>query len=379
MSHLEAVLALEDGQLFSGVGFGTPCALTGEVVFNTAMTGYQEILTDPSYAGQLVTLTAAHVGNTGINPEDHESSRMHCQGLIVRDYPRLFSSWRARQSLDAFLKDQGRPGIAQVDTRSLTSHLRQVGALNACLMVAEQVDVNKALEMARACPSLKGLDLAKTVSVDQPYEWSEGAVNLVATQAKRSSADARYHVVCVDYGTKHNILRLLVEQGCRVSVVPATWGFDQVMALEPDGVLLSNGPGDPAPCQYAIDLVGELLANDVPTFGICLGHQLLALGAGAKTAKMKFGHHGANHPVKNLDTGEVFITSQNHGFAVDEGSLPSHVIVTHRSLFDGSIQGIRIEGKRAMGFQGHPEASPGPHDLYPLFGQFIEWMDQRHA
>lgn len=379
MSHLEAVLALEDGQLFSGVGFGTPCALTGEVVFNTAMTGYQEILTDPSYAGQLVTLTAAHVGNTGINPEDHESSRMHCQGLIVRDYPRLFSSWRARQSLDAFLKDQGRPGIAQVDTRSLTSHLRQVGALNACLMVAEQVDVNKALEMARACPSLKGLDLAKTVSVDQPYEWSEGAVNLVATQAKHLSADARYHVVCVDYGTKHNILRLLVEQGCRVSVVPATWGFDQVMALEPDGVLLSNGPGDPAPCQYAIDLVSELLANDVPTFGICLGHQLLALGAGAKTAKMKFGHHGANHPVKNLDTGEVFITSQNHGFAVDEGNLPSHVIVTHRSLFDGSIQGIRIEGKRAMGFQGHPEASPGPHDLYPLFGQFIEWMDQRHA
>ncbi len=379
MSHLEAVLALEDGRLFSGVGFGTPSTVTGEVVFNTAMTGYQEILTDPSYAGQLVTLTSAHVGNTGINPEDFESSRMHCQGLIVRDYPRLMSSWRARQSLDAFLKDQGRPGIAEVDTRSLTSHLRQVGALNGCLMVADRVDVHKALEMAKACPSLNGLDLAQTVSVSEPYEWSEGAVHLDPKAASQGSASAHHHVVCVDYGAKRNILRMLVEVGCRVTVVPASWGYAEVMALQPDGVLLSNGPGDPAPCQYAIDLVGQLLSNDVPTFGICLGHQLLALGAGAKTSKMKFGHHGANHPVKNINTGEVFITSQNHGFAVDEASLPSDVVVTHRSLFDGSIQGIRIEGKRAMGFQGHPEASPGPHDLYPLFAQFIEWMDRSHA
>ena len=379
MSHLEAVLALEDGRLFSGVGFGAPSTVTGEVVFNTAMTGYQEILTDPSYAGQLVTLTSAHVGNTGINPEDFESSHMHCQGLIVRDYPRLMSSWRARQSLDAFLKDQGRPGIAEVDTRSLTSHLRQVGALNGCLMVADRVDVHKALEMAKACPSLNGLDLAQTVSVSEPYEWSEGAVHLDPKAANQGSASAHHHVVCVDYGAKRNILRMLVEVGCRVTVVPASSGYDKVMALQPDGVLLSNGPGDPAPCQYAIDLVGQLLSNDVPTFGICLGHQLLALGAGAKTSKMKFGHHGANHPVKNIDSGEVFITSQNHGFAVDEASLPSDVVVTHRSLFDGSIQGIRIEGKRAMGFQGHPEASPGPHDLYPLFAQFIEWMDRSHA
>ncbi len=379
MSHLKAILALEDGQLFSGVGFGAPAALTGEVVFNTAMTGYQEILTDPSYAGQLVTLTAAHVGNTGVNPFDQESDQMHCMGLIVRDHPRLHRSWRAKTSLDQFLKDHGRSGISEVDTRSLTRHLRQVGALNGCLMVGESIDAEQALEKARACPPMQGLDLAKTVSTSAPFEWREGAVDLTAPGCVGQVPEAKHHVVCVDYGTKRNILRLLVQAGCRVSVVPAQWTFDQIMALKPDGVLLSNGPGDPEPCQYAIDLVSELLAHSVPTFGICLGHQLLALGAGAKTTKMKFGHHGANHPVRDASTGEVFITSQNHGFCVDERDLPSHVIPTHHSLFDGSIQGIRIEGKPAMGFQGHPEASPGPHDLYPLFGQFVEWMESQHA
>lgn len=379
MSHLKAILALEDGRLFSGVGFGAPATLTGEVVFNTAMTGYQEILTDPSYAGQLVTLTAAHVGNTGVNPFDQESGQMHCMGLIVRDHPRLYRSWRAQTSLDQFLKDQGRSGISEVDTRSLTRHLRQVGALNGCLMVGESIDAEQALEKACACPPMQGLDLAKTVSTSAPYEWREGAVDLTQAGCVGRVPEAKHHVVCVDYGTKRNILRLLVQAGCRVSVVPAQWTFEQIMALKPDGVLLSNGPGDPEPCGYAIELVANLLTQSVPTFGICLGHQLLALGAGAKTAKMKFGHHGANHPVRDVATGEVFITSQNHGFCVDERDLPSHVIPTHRSLFDGSIQGIRIEGKPAMGFQGHPEASPGPHDLYPLFGQFVEWMESRHA
>ncbi len=379
MSHLKAILALEDGQLFSGLGFGAPAAATGEVVFNTAMTGYQEILTDPSYAGQLVTLTAAHVGNTGVNPLDQESERMHCMGLIVRDHPRLYRSWRARTSLDQFLKDHGRSGISEVDTRSLTRHLREVGALNGCLMVGTSVDPDEALEKARACPPMQGLDLAKTVTTDSPYEWREGAVDLTEPGCMGQVPEAKHHVVCVDYGTKRNILRLLVQAGCRVSVVPAQSTFEEVMALKPDGVLLSNGPGDPGPCDYAIELVTQLLAAEVPTFGICLGHQLLALGAGAKTTKMKFGHHGANHPVRDASTGEVFITSQNHGFCVDETDLPSHVIATHHSLFDGSIQGIRIEGKPAMGFQGHPEASPGPHDLYPLFGQFVGWMESGHA
>jgi len=379
LSQLEAILALEDGKLFSGVGFGAPGAMTGEVVFNTAMTGYQEILTDPSYAGQLVTLTTAHVGNTGVNEQDLESCGMHCNGLIVRDLPRMFSSWRATGSLNDFLYQAGRPGIAQVDTRALTRHLREVGALRGCLMVGSSVDPKQALAKAKESRSMEGLDLAKEVTITEPYEWTQGIVELDSTKPKKASAEAKYHVVCVDYGTKSNIPRLLVEAGCRVTIVPALWNLDQVLALQPDGVLLSNGPGDPQPCDYAIRLVERLLEQDVPTFGICLGHQLLALGAGAKTSKMKFGHHGANHPVRDLLTGEVFITSQNHGFAVDERSLPANVIVTHRSLFDGSIQGIRVDGKRAMGFQGHPEASPGPHDLYPLFDRFIEWMDASHA
>lgn len=383
LSHLQAVLALEDGELFSGVGFGAPGIATGEVVFNTAMSGYQEIITDPSYAGQLVTLTAAHIGNTGVNPDDQESDRMHCAGLIVRDYPRYASSWRATDSLDAFLKAHQRPGIFDLDTRSLTQHLREHGACNGCLMVGEQIDPNQAIEQAKACPSMAGLDLAKAVGTAAPFEWTEGVVNLAAEwqpgEGPAEPAGGRPHVVCVDFGTKRNILRLLVESGCRVSVVPGQFGFDEIMALKPQGVLLSNGPGDPGPCGYAIELVGELLAHDVPTFGICLGHQLLALGAGAQTVKMKLGHHGANHPVKDLDTGEVFITSQNHGFAVDGSGLPEHVVVTHQSLFDGSIQGIRIKGKRAMGFQGHPEASPGPHDLYPLFKTFMRWVSADHA
>lgn len=379
MSQLEAVLALEDGSTFSGVGFGASGFATGEVVFNTAMTGYQEVITDPSYAGQLVMLTTAHVGNTGVNHEDNESAKMHCTGLIVRDYPRLHHSWRSTATLDAFLRQHQRQGIAEVDTRALTRHLRTVGALNGCLMVGETVDHRIAIEEAKKCPSMKGQDLAKVVSVSEPYEWRFGLIDWANPAQEMPQTDWRHHVVCVDFGTKRNILRLLVNAGCRVTVVPAQWSFEQVMSLEPDGVLLSNGPGDPEPCQYAIELVENLLLRDIPTFGICLGHQLLALGAGAKTKKMKFGHHGANHPVKNLDTGEVFITSQNHGFAVHEEALPANVSVTHRSLFDGSIQGIRIEGKRAMGFQGHPEASPGPHDLYPLFGEFIRWLEHGHA
>ena len=379
MSHLQAVLALEDGKLFSGEGFGAPGVTTGEVVFNTAMSGYQEIITDPSYAGQLVTLTAAHVGNTGVNPEDQESAHMHCAGLIVRDQPRHTSSWRATQSLDAFLKAHQRPGIHGLDTRSLTQHLRDHGACNGCLMVGEHIDADQAIEQARACPSMAGLDLAATVGTASNFEWREGVVCLDPSQAQAKPGAQAPHVVCVDFGTKRNILRLLVESGCRVTVVPPRSGFPEIMALEPQGVLLSNGPGDPEPCGYAIELVGELLAHDVPTFGICLGHQLLALGAGAKTVKMRLGHHGANHPVKDIETGQVFITSQNHGFAVDESALPDHVVVTHHSLFDGSIQGIRIKGKRAMGFQGHPEASPGPHDLYPLFNTFMNWVGLDHA
>ncbi len=379
LSHLQAILALEDGELFSGEGFGAPGIATGEVVFNTAMTGYQEIITDPSYAGQLVTLTAAHVGNTGVNPKDQESDQMHCAGLIVRDYPRCVSSWRATQSLDGFLKDHQRPGISGLDTRTLTQHLREHGSRNGCLMVGEDIDAGEAIKRAQACPSMAGLDLAQGVGAKTSYEWTEGLVQLKPDQAQSKSPANGPHIVCVDFGTKRNILRLLVESGCRVTVVPGQATIEDVLALAPQGVLLSNGPGDPEPCGYAIELVGELLARDVPTFGICLGHQLLALGAGARTQKMKHGHHGANHPVRDLDTGEVFITSQNHGFAVDSADLPPHVIPTHQSLFDGSIQGIRIEGKRAMGFQGHPEASPGPHDLYPLFSVFMRWVRSDHA
>jgi carbamoyl-phosphate synthase small subunit len=374
---LQAVLALEDGRTFSGHGFGAPGHRVGEVVFNTAMTGYQEIITDPSYAGQMVTLTAAHVGNTGVNDQDPESERIHCSGLIVRDYPRRLSSWRARASLSDSLAEQGVPGIAGLDTRSLTMHLREHGARNGCLMVGEQVDVDQALNLARACEPMAGQDLASTVTCDKPYAWTEGTLDL--SSGKFASGQGQLHVICYDFGVKRNILRMLVDAGCRVTVVPARHPIDGLLAMKPDGVLLSNGPGDPEPCTYAIDAIRQLLDRGVPTFGICLGHQLLALATGAKTIKMKFGHHGANHPVKDLETGRVEITSQNHGFAVDEASLPQAVVPTHRSLFDGSLQGIRVRGKPAMGFQGHPEASPGPHDLRGLFERFVTMIAEERS
>ncbi len=373
LAQLNALLALEDGRTFSGVGLGAPGHCTGEVVFNTAMTGYQEILTDPSYAGQLVTLTAAHVGNTGIALEDNESSHIHAAGLIIRHYPRRYSSWRATRSLHDELCAQSRSAIAEVDTRSLTQHLREQGALNGCVVIGEQIDAAWAVAQAQACPAMSGQDLASTVSTAERYVWTEGSLDLQT--GHYASVDHRHHVVCFDYGVKHNMLRRLVDAGCRITVVPAQTPFEEVLALAPDGVLLSNGPGDPQPCQYAIDIVEQLLARDIPTLGICLGHQLLALGAGAQTVKMKFGHHGANHPVQDLASGRVVITSQNHGFAVDEASLPAQVVATHRSLFDGSLQGIRIVDKPAIGFQGHPEASPGPHDLYDLFDQFVSMME----
>ena len=377
MSHIQAILALEDGSTFSGHGFGAPGFSVGEVVFNTAMTGYQEILTDPSYAGQLVTLTASHVGNTGVNPVDVESRQVHASGLIIRHYPRRRSSWRATGSLGEWLAEQGRVAIAGIDTRALTALLREKGAQNGCLMAGEGLDPEDAIRRARECEPMSGRDLASTVTTGSVHEWNEGGFDLSTGQF--ALGDGRHHVVCYDYGVKTNILRLLVDAGCRVTVVPARTPLGEVLALKPDGVMLSNGPGDPEPCDYAIEAIGGLLDKNVPTFGICLGHQLLGLAAGARTMKMKFGHHGANHPVKDLGSGQVMITSQNHGFAVDEESLPNHVVPTHRSLFDGSLQGIRIEGKPAMGFQGPPEASPGPHDLRPLFARFVEMMLESRA
>lgn len=372
MSQTHAILGLEDGTTFSGIGFGAPGASVGEVVFNTAMSGYQEVLTDPSYAGQLVTLTAAHVGNTGVNAQDLESQRIHCGGLIVRHYPRRYSSWRAVESLSDWMADRDVVGIGGLDTRSLTVLLREKGALNGCIISGDGADPDLAVERARQCEPMSGRDLASAVSVTEAYEWREGTLDLGSDEWKQSGGD--FHVVCYDFGVKHNILRLLADAGCRITVVPARWPAERVLELAPDGVMLSNGPGDPEPCEYAIEAIRELIERDLPVFGICLGHQLLALAAGAQTVKMKFGHHGANHPVKDLASGQVLITSQNHGFAVDEGSLPDHVVPTHRSLFDGSLQGIRIKDKPVMGFQGHPEASPGPHDLRPLFNSFVEMM-----
>jgi len=379
LSQHKAVLALEDGTLFSGLGFGAPGTAVGEVVFNTAMTGYQEILTDPSYAGQLVTLTMPHIGNTGVNPEDMESDRVRAAGLIVRDCPRRTSSWRATQSLPEWLRDQDVVAIGDIDTRALTVRLRESGAQNGCIVSGEDVDPAEALERARNCPPMVGQDLARPNSCTEAYRWTECSPAIESrTPEARIEDDAR-HVVAYDFGAKRNILRLLVDAGCRVTVVPADYPLDQAIGLKPDGFMLTNGPGDPEPCGYAIETIREILARRIPTFGICLGHQLLALAAGAKTVKMKFGHHGANHPVQDLATGGVLITSQNHGFAVDENSLPDRVTATHKSLFDGSLQGIRIEGSPAFGFQGHPEASPGPHDLRPLFDQFVQMMDRTHA
>lgn len=365
-----AILALEDGTVFKGVSIGADGSSTAEVVFNTSMTGYQEILTDPSYARQMVTLTYPHIGNTGVNSEDEESNKIWCDGLIIRDLPLVASSWRSQESLDTYLKRKGVVGIADIDTRKLTRILREKGALAGCIMAGENLDEAAAIAAAKAFPGLKGMDLAKEVTVEKAYEWTESTWDLVKGHTTPEMFE--FHVVAYDYGVKRNILRMLVERGCRLTVVPATTPASDVLAMNPDGIFLSNGPGDPEPCDYAIQAIKEILDTQIPVFGICLGHQLLALASGAKTKKMKFGHHGANHPVQAIEKGTVMITSQNHGFAVDEDTLPANLVMTHKSLFDGSLQGISRTDKSAFSFQGHPEASPGPHDVAPLFDQFIE-------
>jgi carbamoyl-phosphate synthase small subunit len=366
-----AILVLADGSIFRGLSIGADGIATGEVVFNTALTGYQEILTDPSYSRQIVTLTYPHIGNTGINAEDVESDRIHAAGLVVRDVPRLHSNFRAEQSLPDYLRSQNIVAIADIDTRRLTRILREKGAQNGCIM-AGAVDEAKALEAARAFPGLAGMDLAKVVTAPASYAWSETEWKLGDGYGQQT--EPRFHAVAFDYGVNRNILRMLAERGCRLTVLPATATAAEAMALKPDGVFLSNGPGDPEPCDYAIQAIGELVAAKIPTFGICLGHQLLALASGAKTVKMKFGHHGANHPVKDIDSGRVAITSQNHGFAVDPATLPANLRSTHVSLFDGSLQGIARTDAPAFSFQGHPEASPGPHDMSYLFDRFIKLM-----
>jgi len=370
-----AILVLEDGSVFNGRAIGADGHTVGEVVFNTAMTGYQEILTDPSYSRQIVTLTYPHIGNTGVNAEDEESAVIHVAGLVIRDLPLLVSNFRSERSLDAYLEDHGVVGIAEVDTRRLTRVLREKGAQNGCIMAGE-VDEAQALAAARAFPGLKGMDLAKEVTTGQPYTWSEGTWRLGEGHARLDPQGARFHVVAYDYGIKRNILRMLADRGCRLTVVPAKTPAAEVLAMSPDGVFLSNGPGDPEPCDYAIAAIREIVDSGIPTFGICLGHQLLGLASGASTVKMKFGHHGANHPVQDLASGAVMISSQNHGFAVDEASLPDNLRATHKSLFDGSLQGIHRTDRPAFSFQGHPEASPGPHDVAPVFDHFIELMEQ---
>ncbi|AOY65508.1 glutamine-hydrolyzing carbamoyl-phosphate synthase small subunit [Xanthomonas euvesicatoria] len=369
-----AILVLEDGTVFEGESVGANGLSVGEVVFNTAMTGYQEVLTDPSYARQMVTLTYPHIGNTGFTDQDDEARKIWAAGLIVRDVPRRPSNWRSQVALPEWLQARGVVAISGIDTRKLTRLLRQKGAQNGALMAGE-IDVEKALEAARKFPGLKGMDLAKVVSTEKTYLWTEGQLDLDANAFV--SVPAKYKVVTYDYGVKLNILRMLAERGCDVTVVPARTPVAEVLALQPDGVFLSNGPGDPEPCDYAIAAIKELVAKKVPTFGICLGHQLLALAAGAKTLKMTTGHHGANHPVQDLDGGRVMITSQNHGFAVDESTLPANVRVTHRSLFDGTNQGIALTDAPAFSFQGHPEASPGPRDVGPLFDRFVDLMAAR--
>ena len=371
-----ALLALEDGSIFRGIGIGAKGRSTGEVVFNTSMTGYQEILTDPSYAQQIVTLTYPHIGNTGTNEEDNESEKVHASGLVIRDLPALASNWRKRQDLNEFLKGRNVIGIAEIDTRRLTRLLRNEGPLNGCLLSnanPNKESEEKAIGLAKDFPGLKGMDLAKVVSAAKQYQWSEGVWDIVS--GYRSPHASRFKVVAYDFGLKRNILRMLVGRGCEVTVVPAQTPAVEVLALNPDGIFLSNGPGDPEPCDYAIEAITDFLDSDMPLFGICLGCQLLALACGARTVKMQLGHHGANHPVQNLRNGTVIITSQNHGFAVDAESLPSNLEATHKSLFDGSLQGIERNDKPAFGFQGHPEASPGPHDVSPLFDHFIELME----
>ncbi len=370
------MLALADGPIFRGQSIGAKGNTTGEVVFNTALTGYQEILNDPSYARQIVTLTVPHIGNTGTTPEDLEAAQIYPAGLVIRDLPLIRSNWRANESLQEFLERGRVVAIAGVDTRRLTRILREKGAQSGCIMTGEQVDEAAAIKLARKFPGLKGMDLAKVVSVKRTFQWNEGTLWPEPARPLIRSHQ-RMHVVAYDFGIKRNILRVLADYGCRVTVVPAQTSAEEAMALNPDGVFLSNGPGDPEPCDYAINATRRLLETDLPVFGICLGHQILGLATGARTIKMKFGHHGANHPVQDLDSGRVFITSQNHGFAVDESTLPANVRATHRSLFDGSLQGIALKDKPAFSFQGHPEASPGPHDLKPLFERFNHLMLRR--
>lgn len=367
-----AILALEDGSVFKGISIGADGETTGEVVFNTAMTGYQEILTDPSYAQQIVTLTYPHIGNTGVNAEDVESDQIWSAGLVIRNLPLLASSWRSEQPLDEYLVENEIVAIAEIDTRRLTRILREKGAQNGCILAGDDISEELAIEKAKAFPGLKGMDLAKEVTHKETFNWTEAEWTL--GEGYSQAENTEFHVVAYDFGVKRNILRMLAERGCKLTVVPAQTPASDVLAMNPDGIFLSNGPGDPEPCDYAISAIKELLETKKPMFGICLGHQLLALASGAKTVKMKFGHHGANHPVQDLSTGVVMITSQNHGFAVDEDALPDCLEATHKSLFDGSLQGIRRTDAPAYSFQGHPEASPGPHDVAPLFDQFIDAM-----
>jgi carbamoyl-phosphate synthase small subunit len=373
---IEAVLALADGSTFRGLSIGAQGSTAGEVVFNTALTGYQEILTDPSYLRQIVTLTYPHIGNVGINPLDMESLRAQAAGLVVRDLPPRASNWRMQETLPAFLEREGVIAIAGIDTRRLTRILREKGAQAGCIIAGPQVDPAAAIDGARAFPGLKGMDLAKVATTRARYEWTQGSE---FDPPPPAAGQKPFHVVAFDYGIKHNILRLLVDAGCRVTVLPAETSAEEALALSPEGVFLSNGPGDPQPCDYAIRAIRRVLEAGVPVFGICLGHQLLGLASGAATVKMKFGHHGANHPVQDLQTGRVLITSQNHGFAIDEATLPANLRATHRSLFDGTLQGVARTDCDAFSFQGHPEASPGPHDVQYLFGRFTAAMQRRRA
>lgn len=368
-----ALLVLEDGSVFKGTAIGADGSTVGEVVFNTSMTGYQEILTDPSYAEQIITLTYPHIGNTGTNDEDVESDTIRAKGLVIRDLPLLASNFRNQQSLSEYLIKNNIVAIADIDTRRLTRLLRDKGAQNGCIIAGDNLDEAKALELAQSFPGLKGMDLAKVVSTKEKYDWNESVWKLGEGHQK-GKENPDFHVVAYDFGVKRNILRMLVERGCRLTVVPAQTPASEVLAMNPDGIFLSNGPGDPEPCDYAIAAIQEILTTNIPVFGICLGHQLLGLANGAKTEKMKFGHHGANHPVKDLKRDVVMITSQNHGFAISEKDMPANVEVTHVSLFDNSLQGIHLTDKPAFSFQGHPEASPGPHEAAPLFDHFIELM-----
>ena len=385
---ISAILVLEDGTVFKGTAIGAQGTAVGEVVFNTSMTGYQEILTDPSYAEQIITLTYPHIGNTGTNREDKESSSIFAKGLVIRDLPLLASNFRNEQSLSEYLVANNILGIADIDTRKLTRVLREKGAQNGCILTVDdaseenlQAAQDNALAQAKAFPGLKGMDLAKVVSTKEQYQWTSGSWSLGSPMGEGfcEPENFDFHVVAYDFGAKSNILRMLVDRGCKLTVVPAQTSPSDVLAMNPDGIFLSNGPGDPEPCDYAITAIKEFLTTDIPVFGICLGHQLLGLASGAKTVKMKFGHHGANHPVKDIDRGVVMITSQNHGFAVDENNLPANLRATHTSLFDGSLQGIHRTDKPAFSFQGHPEASPGPHDAAPLFDHFIELINEYKA